>query len=91
VQLKLELAPNNPGDVEEILNQLCLRLGVALNCLQSALDGRRFQFPGAQQLHPTEHGIERRPQLVGQGCQELVFNPVGCLGFTAGRFTGSPG
>ena len=40
----------------------------------------RVELPAAQQLGPAEDRVERRAQLVREGGQELVLEPVGLLG-----------
>ena len=57
-----------------------------------AIDSRRapawllVQLPGPQHFRPAEHRVERRPQLMGDGGDELVLQPVGAHQLT-GRDT----
>lgn len=46
---------------------------------------RRRDLGDEQELAPAEDGAQRRPQLVRDDGQELVFEPARLLGFVAGR------
>jgi len=83
-QLQVELAPDDAGDIEQVVDELSLHFHVAFDGFQAALDRGRGQVFLAQHARPAEHGIERGAQLMGEGGQELVLGAVGGLGLGAG-------
>ena len=68
---------DNARDVEDVFDQLRLRRGVLPNDLGRALHGGPIAGALPQDVRPAHDGVERRPQLVRQGRQELVLQPVG--------------
>ncbi len=78
--LDLELSGDDPGDVEQILDELRLRGGVALDGLQGAAARGLVELAHAEQARPAQDGVERGAQLVRERGQELVLDPVDALG-----------
>ena len=72
-----ELAGGEPRDLEQILDQPGLRLGVALDFLERPVDALRRDDVRDQHARPSLDGVERRPELVRQRHQEVVFEAVG--------------
>src|SRR5205823_13439220 len=70
-------------DVEQVLDQLRLGLGGALDGLAGAPDLRGGQVGVAQELRVHHYGRERRAQLVREGGEEGVLGAVGLLGRVA--------
>jgi hypothetical protein len=68
-------------DVEQILDELCLNARIPLDGLERPPMHGRLHRALAQHVRPAEHGVERRPELVRQGRQELVFQTVRFRGF----------
>jgi hypothetical protein len=81
--VQAQLAVDDPGDVEQVLDELALHARVALDGLQGTAGGDAVEARGAQGHRPAEHRVQRRAQLVRQGRQELVLHPVGGLGLRA--------
>src|SRR3954466_11027771 len=76
-----QLPGDDAGDVEDVLDELRLGAGIALDGLERAIEllaSRRRA--GAQDPRPAEDGVEGRPQLVGDGGEELVLRAVRDLG-----------
>ena len=55
-QAKLELAGHDAAHVEDVVDDLGLRLGVALDGREGAGDGLRGRLPGAEHARPAEDG-----------------------------------
>ncbi len=78
------LAGGDAAHVEQILDQLGLGAGVALDGLQATLYVGQLAAAPPQHLGPAQDGCQRRAQLVRQGGQELVLEAAGAFGFGAG-------
>ena len=72
----LEPAGQRLRHVQQIGRQLRLQPDVALDRLQPARLRRRVELAGPNQVEPAEHRVERRPQLVRDGSEELVLHPA---------------
>src|SRR5207237_8616135 len=83
--LQPQLAPNDARDVEQILDQLLLRLGAALDNFQPAGGGGGVKLPLAQHPGPSEHRGQRRAQLVRDRGEELVLETISRLRLLARR------
>ena len=71
-------------DVEQVLDELRLRLRVALDGLEAARRACSASSPSrAQHRGPSEDRVERRAELVRERREELVLQPVGLLGLPA--------
>jgi hypothetical protein len=70
-----ELAGADPADVEQVLNQLRLRPHVPLDHVQPVTTLVVEPFH-PQQLRPPEDRVQRRAELVREGREELVLDPV---------------
>src|SRR4030095_334958 len=73
-------ARGDAAHVEEVLDELRLDTRVALDDLEPALEVDGAHARHAQDLRPPENRVERRPQLVRQGGQELVLHGARPLG-----------
>ena len=82
--VQAELRPHDARQVEDVRDHLLLRAGVAVDGVEGAGLGGLVQASASQQVDPPDDGGERRPQLVGQGGQELVLDAAGCLRLLAG-------
>ena len=71
-----QLAGHRARDVEEIVDQLRLGLGVALDGLDRALPLVVADLAGDQHPRPAVDRGQRRPQLVRHRHQEFVLHPV---------------
>ncbi len=80
LRLDLELAGDDARDVEDVLDQLRLRLGVAADDVDGLPGAVGRQRAGEQHLHPAEDGVERRAQLVRQRREEIVLQPARLFG-----------
>ena len=78
--VQAQLAGDDAGDVEHVLDELGLRPGVAVDDGHRAGRGVGLQVALHQQRGPAHDGVQRRAQLVGQRGQELVLQPVRVLG-----------
>jgi hypothetical protein len=75
-----QLAGDDARDVEQILDEIGLHLGVALDGLERALLLGLVELPRAEEARPAEDGVERRAQLVRDRRQELVLDARRPLG-----------
>src|SRR6266542_819049 len=82
-EVQPQLAADDPRDVEDVLDQLRLRHGVVADDAQRALRRRGIRLARREQVRPAEDRVQRRPQLVRQGREELVLHPVDGLGLRA--------
>src|SRR5205823_10129664 len=64
LELEAELAGDDARDVEQVVDQLRLQLGVAVDHLQRPLAGGHVEIRALQHAHPAQHRRERRAQLV---------------------------
>ena len=67
---EFEFAPQNAGDVKQVVDELGLQFGVALNGGKSPLGFGVVELAGLQQSRPAQDGVERRSQLMGEGWPE---------------------
>ena len=79
LHVEAELAGDDARDVEQIFDHPALRCGVPLDRLERSRRPLGREDARAQHLRPAEHGVDRRPQLVGHGGEELVLRPVRLL------------
>ena len=78
--LHAQLAGDDPRDVEDVVHQLRLDARVAFDGLQRPPQLLlALQRAGAEHAGPAEDGVERRPQLVRDGGEELVLRAVRLL------------
>ena len=74
---------NDPGDVEQVLDELRLNLGVPVDRVQPLLDVVLVELARSEESGPSDDGVEGSSQLVREGRQELILHPAGRLGFGA--------
>jgi len=82
--VKTDLAGGDAAHVEEVLDELGLNAGVALDDREAV--GEFAGGVGAllENLSPAEDGVERGAQLVGERGEEFVLEAAGALGLGAG-------
>src|SRR5262245_5393202 len=85
LNIQREIAINDGRDIEQVVNQFLLRAGVALNSLQGALFALFVEAPPPDEHDPTEHGGQRRAQLVRDGGEKFIFQAVGLFGLRLRR------
>ena len=64
LDVEAEVAGDDAGDVEQVLDELGLDLGVPLDGREPFLQVLGVDLAGAEDLGPAEDGVERRAQLV---------------------------
>lgn len=81
---KANLAGGDPAHVEQVLDELGLDAGVALDDFEAfgELGGRVGAF--LQDLGPAEDRVEGSAELVGEGGEEIVLQAAGAFGLGAG-------
>ena len=84
LQAQRELAADDPRDVQDVGDELCLRLGVVLDDTRGTLDRGLVALPDLQDVRPAEDRVQRRAQLVRERREELVLQPVHRLRVEAG-------
>src|SRR5262247_2404849 len=89
LEVQRQIAGDDGRNIEQIVNQLFLRAGVALYGLQGALFARLVETPFTGERDPTEHGVERRAQLVRDGGEKFILQAVGLLGLGLRRLRAS--
>jgi len=85
-QLDLELAEDDAGDVEHVVDQALLQLRAVLDHVQRLAELVGRVVAGAEELHPAENRSHRRAQLVGERGQEVVFGAILGFGFAIAPF-----
>src|SRR5262249_47086433 len=83
--IQREIAGADGRDIEQVVNQFFLRAGVALASLQGALLAFYVEALPPDERDPTEHGGQRRTQLVRDGGEKFIFQAVGLFGFRLRR------
>jgi hypothetical protein len=80
-----EAAVDDARDVEQLVDELALRVAAPADRLQRAHLGRRVEPPRLQQLHPADDRGQRRAQLVRDHRQEVILGLARQLGRLARR------
>ena len=80
-QLDLELAEDDAGDVEHVVDEPLLELRAVLDHMQRLAQFLGRVVAGAEELHPAENRGHRRAELVRKRGQEVVFGAILGLGF----------
>jgi hypothetical protein len=78
-----DLARDDARDVEDVLDELSLRLRVPVDDLEPLGEPPGVGLASAEQPRPAEDGLEGRSELVRDRGQELVFQAVQPLGVAA--------
>ena len=80
---RLHVQPHVAGDdarnVEQLVDHLRERDRIAFDGLEGARHLRFVHHPAAHHACVAENGIQRRPELVRQGREEFVLDPIGAL------------
>ena len=85
LQGQSQIAVDDPGGIEQVINQLNLGVEIALDDLDRTL--KQFVVAGAsapQGVQPALDGVERSAQFVRDDCQHLFLGPIGPLRLGAG-------
>ena len=80
LDVEAEVAGDDAGDVEQVVDELGLGLRIPLDGREPLLQVLGVDLAGAEDLGPAEDGVERRAQLVRERGQEFVLHAVGRLG-----------
>ena len=83
--VQAKLAGDDPRDIEDIADELFLELGISLDRLEDRGETLRANRSPSQHLRISQHRIERRAQLVGEGGQKFVLEPIRGLGLVLGH------
>src|SRR5437868_853869 len=81
-----EFSRDNARSVQNILDELRLRLCIVLDYFKTARRGLLVGLSSPEYLRPAEYRIERRSKLVRNDGEELVLGPVGSFGLGASCF-----
>ena len=79
LDVETELAGDDPGDVEEVVDERHLGDDVALDRLERVRDARLGDAAHLHHPRPPEDGVERRSKLVAHRGHELVLQAMGHL------------
>jgi hypothetical protein len=71
-------AGHDARDVEDILDQSNLRLGITLDNLHR-VRGLAVELTHSQDPRPAVHGVERRPQFVRERTEEFILQAIRLL------------
>ena len=85
MHIQSQFAGDDAGDIEQVVDELALALGAALDRRQAMLHFLRFDPSAHEQLRPAEDCIERRAKLVADGREKLVLQPARGLGVFLGE------
>src|SRR6185437_15559107 len=80
---------DDAAHVEKIADDLRLGARIALDRLQPTRVVGAVPTDTAQQGRPSQNCVQRRPQLMGQGSEELVLHTAQALSLGAGRALGT--
>ena len=75
-----ELAADDAGRVEQVIDQLRLRLPAALDDFRRLLDVLGVQAAVTQQGRVSEYRVQRRAQFMRYKREEFILHPVGLFG-----------
>src|SRR5215216_6301128 len=64
LEVQLQFACDDTGDVQQVVDQLDLKLRVTLDNCQAALEPLAIEVSLANHLRPPENGIQRLSKLV---------------------------
>src|SRR5262245_29662444 len=78
--LQPELAADDAGRVEQVINQLRLRLPTALDDVRRMFNFRGVQPAVTQQGRVSENRVQRRAQFMRHEREEFILHPVCLLG-----------
>src|SRR6185503_20353581 len=73
----------------QIVDDLSERLCVALDSAERPAGSLVVELAGPHQLSPSENRVQRCTQLMGDGREELIFEPVCRLGISSRLFLAS--
>ena len=80
LNVETDFSGRDPVHVQEIVDQLGLHAGIALDDFQTLLEVLRADVSAAEQLGPAQDSVQWRAYFVGDIGQELVLEAVGGLG-----------
>ena len=73
-------AAEDPGQIEQVIDQVRLLLGVPDDRLQRSAHDGGIVLGSPEHLRPAQDGVQGRPELVRQGSEEVVLGAVRRLG-----------
>ncbi len=76
-EIQAQLSGDDAAHVEQVVDDLILGDRVARNGFRGVRRALRVEAAGAEQATPTQHGVQRRAQLVTHRGQEIVLDPGG--------------
>src|SRR5215475_6595027 len=80
LEIQPELAADDAGRVEQVINQLRLRLSATLDDLRRMLDLLGVQPAVAQQSGVSEYCVQRRAQFMRHEREEFILHSVSLFG-----------
>src|SRR5437773_4382237 len=83
LEIEIEIAGNDPRDIENIVNDLCLSLRITLDSFKGPSFLPSVKTLRVQHARPTKNRSQRRPQLVRHGGEKLIFQAIGFFCFGA--------
>ena len=83
LHVESNFAGDDAAHVQQVVDELRLRAGVALDGVDALAEVLGRELVQAQELRPAEDGIERGAQLVRQRGEKLVLHDAGVLGLGA--------
>ncbi len=88
LEVDAQLAGEDAAHVEQVFDHLGLGFGVAFDHLHALMDGAGPPVT-LENAGPSYDGIQRRSQLMAEGCHELILEPGCAFSFApGGSFTG---
>ena len=79
LEVQLHFVLGDPGEIEEVVDELAFEFDVAPHHGESGVDFRRRLPLGFQSVECREHRSERRAQLVRKHGEKIVLGPVRCF------------
>ena len=80
LQLETDVAGHAARHVQDVVDELRLRLGVPLDRLDRPPRLLRLELTRGEDARPSKDGAERRAQLVRDRREEFVLQPVQLIG-----------
>ena len=80
LHVEAHLAALDPGDVQQILDELCLGLGGAADCVDALIGFALERSAGQQRVAPEQDRVERIAQLMGDDGEKIRLRLICFLG-----------
>ena len=75
----LQISGDDPGDIEQIIDQLHLGLQISIDHIDRFRSLSLVEPAALQHIDPAEDRRQWCPEFMGQCCQKFVLHPVGLL------------